>query len=325
VRGPDLNRRGATGLSMTTLLSTLLLSTVLLSTLLWSAPSSACAACACGSTAALPVGAELPFAGRIRLALSTQAFSTTTADPLGDVTLFGGAAAVTVMVAVNRAIVVDGSLPLSLRLRRTDGTFDGRSAGLSDLGLGVRFVWTDRAFGPHLAASVRLGLTLPSSTTVTGRDGQPLTTPLQPGAGVLAPQLQLTGVWLPSTTLSVMASLSGTAPVLGLREDLGAAVVEGRLLTIVRATDTVSLRGGLLARGVSDTIHVTDDPAIHDDHAASAHNGSDARAAVGPEVGVTVDLGIDTALAATASLPVLAFGGAVTDGGRAELTLLVDW
>lgn len=300
---------------------TTLLPTVMLSALLWSAPSSACAACACGSTAALPVGAEFPFAGRIRMALSTQAFSTTTADPLSDVTLFGGAGAVTIMVAVNRAIVVDGSLPLSLRLRRTDGIVDGRSVGLGDMGLGVRLVWTDRAFGPRLAASVRLGATLPTSQTLTGHTGTPLSTSMQPGAAALAPQLQLTGVWLPSQTLSVMGSVAGTAPALGLRADLGAAVVEGRLLAIVRATDIVSLRGGLLARGVSDTLSAGDDE--HADHDGEHH--SDARDAVGPEVGVTIDLGTDIALAATASLPVVAFGGAVTDGGRAELTLLVDW
>lgn len=301
-------------------MTTALLSTTLLATLLWSAPSSACAACACGSTAALPVGAELPFAGRLRLALSTQAFSTTTADPLGDVTLFGGAGVVTIMGAITNAVVVDASVPLSLRLRRTGGTIDGRSVGLGDMGLGVRFVWADRAFGPHLAASVRLGATLPSSTTLTGSDGQPLTNPLQPGAGALAPQLQLTGVWLPSPTVSVMGSLSGTGPLLGLRDDLGAAVVEGRVLALVRATEQVSLRGGLLARGVSDTLTAV---TIVDSHLTTHHG--DARAAVGPEVGVTIDLDTDLALAATASLPIVGVGDAVSDGGRAELTLLVDW
>ncbi len=302
-------------------MTTALLSTALLSGLLWSSPSSACAACACGSTAALPVGAELPFAGRLRMALSTQAFSTTTADPLGDVTLFGGAGAVTIMAAVNDAIVVDVSVPLSLRLRRTGGTIDGRSVGLGDMGLGVRFVWADRPFGPRLAASVRLGATLPSSTTLTDSDGQPLTIPLQPGAGALAPHLQLTGVWLPSPTVSVMGSLSGTAPLLGVRDDLGAAVVEGRVLGLVRATEQVSLRGGLLARGVSDTLATL---AVVDDTHVTTHHG-DARAAVGPEVGVTIDLDTDIALAATASLPIVGVGDAVTDGGRAELTLLVDW
>jgi hypothetical protein len=297
------------------------LSMTLLMTLLWAAPSSACAACACGSTAALPVGAELPFAGRWRVALSTQAFSTTTADPLGDVLLQGGSGAVTIVAAVTDAVIVDVSVPLSLRLRRTGGitggTIDGRSVGLGDAALGVRLVWTDRTFGPRFSASIRLGATLPTSLTLTGRSGTPLSTSLQPGAGALAPQLQLTGVWLPSSTVSLLASLSGTAPLVGLRDELGAAVVEGRLLGLVRATQRVSVRGGLLARGVSDTMLA--DPADPADHDRSA------RAVIGPEAGITVDVDTDIAVAATASVPVVAPGGAVTEGGRAELTLLVDW
>jgi hypothetical protein len=288
-----------------------------LAALLWAAPSSACAACACGSTAALPVGAELPFAGRWRVALSTQAFSTTTADPLGDVLLQGGTGAVTIVAAVTDAIVVDVSLPLSLRLRRTGGTIDGRSMGMGDMALGARLVWTDRAFGPHLALSVRVGAMLPTSLTLTGGDGSPLSTSMQPGFAALAPQLQLTGVWLLSTTTSLLGSLSATAPLVGRRDTLGAAVVEARLLGLGRASERVSVRGGLVARGVSDTISA--------DALDGSHRDGEARAAVGPEVGVTVDIDTDVALAATASVPVVGIGGAVTEGGRAELTLIIDW
>lgn len=273
-------------------------------------PARACAACACGSTAALPVGTELPFAGRVRTSVSLQAATTTTTDSTGAVTVTALGLPVTAMVAVHEALTLDVTVPLGLRLRAdAHHGVDGRGAGVGDVVFGARAVWRDRPFAPRLVLGARVGAMIPTTTILHRDDGDPMAAALQPGTAGLAPILELSGAWLTGDVV-IVATVAGLAPLWSRLDEVEASSAQARAFTLWRVDKRLTLRGGLIARATA--------------RGDSAH-GDDTRVGVGPEFGVVVDVITDVAVAATASVPLPVVGGAVVEGGRAELTLLVDW
>jgi hypothetical protein len=288
----------------------LLLLMVVLGVVVDATPARACAACACGSTAALPVGTELPFAGRVRTSVSLQAATTTTTDSTGAVTVTALGLPVTAMVAVHEALTLDVTVPLGLRLRAdAQHGVDGRGVGVGDVVVGARAVWRDRPFAPRLVLGARVGAMLPTTTVLRRADGAPMASALQPGTAGLAPVLELSGAWFVGDVV-VVATASGLAPLWSRLDEVEAASAQARAFTLWRLDERLTLRGGLIARATGP--------------GDSAHR-DDRRVGVGPEVGVIVDVVTDVAVAATASVPLPVVGGAVVEGGRAELTLLVDW
>jgi hypothetical protein len=282
--------------------------TVLLAVVVDAAPAAACAACACGSTAALPVGTELPFVGRVRTSVGLTAASTTTKDSTGAVTVGAIGLPVTAMVAVHEALTLDVTVPLALRLRGdAQRGVDGHGVGVGDVVVGARAVWRDRAFAPHLVLGGRLGAMLPTTSILRRSDGVPMADALQPGTASLAPVLELSGAFFAGDVV-VVATTTGLVPLWSRLDENEAASTQARLFALWRLNERLTLRGGVIGRGTAGSTH-----------------GDDARVGVGPEVGVVIDVVTDVAVAAIASVPLPVAGGAVVEGGRAELTLLVDW
>jgi len=271
-------------------------------------PVRACAACACGTTAALPVGTELPFVGRVRTSVGLVWSTTSTTDSTGTVTVAAPVMPVTAMVAVHEALTLDVTVPLGLRLRADDRHgVDGQGFGVGDIVVGARAVWRDRALAPRLVLGGRLGAMLPTTSILRRADGTPMADALQPGTASLAPLVEVSGAWFVGDVV-VVATASGLAPLWSRLDEVESASSQVRLFALWRLDERLTLRGGVISRAT----------------AGSAH-GDDARIGVGPEVGVVVDVVTDVAVAATASVPLPVAGGAVVEGGRAELSLLVDW
>lgn len=271
-------------------------------------PARACAACACGSTAALPVGTELPFVGRVRTSVGLAATSTTTTDSTGAVTVGALGLPVTAMMAVHEALTLDVTVPLGLRLRADDHHgVDGQGFGVGDVVVGARAVWRDRAFAPRLVLGGRLGAMLPTTSILRRTDGTPMADALQPGTASLAPLVEVSGAFFVGDVV-VVATATGLVPLWSRLDEVEATSSQARLFGLWRLDERLTLRGGVIGRAT----------------AGSAH-GDVARVGVGPEVGVVVDVVTDVAVAATASVPLPVVGGAVVEGGRAELSLLVDW
>jgi hypothetical protein len=287
-----------------------LLLTVVLAVVAHSTPAVACAACACGSTAALPVGTELPFVGRVRTGVGLAAATTTTNDVTGAVTAAAITLPLTAMVAVHEALTFDVTVPLGLRLRIDDERgVDGQGAGVGDVVVGARAVWRDRAFAPRLVFGGRLAAMLPTTSIVRRADGSAMAAALQPGTASFAPVLELSGAWFAGDVVLV-GTATGLLPVWSRLDALEAASTQARLFGLWRIDERLTLRGGVIGRATAS---------------GDKTHRDDARASVGPELGVVVDVVTDVAVAATASVPLPLAGGAVNEGGRAEVTLLIDW
>ena len=300
------------------------LSTVLLGVwiVVGSAPAKACTACACGSSAALPMGTEVPYAERLRTGVVLQTASTRETGSLGTSTALASNLVGVLLWAPWRGLMVDAALPLGGRLQWHDDALEGRSVGLGDVDVGARLLWQNRGFAPTLMAGVRLGARLPTTTWLRRDDGASRPRALQPGLGEVGGALQLQGAYAPNPTTTVVATVDGLVPLVSVYDDRhSGALVEARLLALWRFHPSASLRGGVLGRHVGDDV-VTDPDAGTDNKVAVPQ--STARQSLLVETGVSLDLTSSTQLALTVAIPAWQTGK-VQDGPRITTALVFDW
>jgi hypothetical protein len=226
-------------------------------------PARACASCSCGAPAPLPIGAEVPFAGRLRLGTSLGTASVRADDGRA---LWRAELGLDAAWAVSERVVLEGRLPLAGVWRQaptpaladdakgpaaaTAGSarVDGFAVGVGQPQLGVRLgLYRDRAFMPRLLWDLRLGLVLPGPLPAHTARGALLAPELQPGRAEWAGRAGTQLTWLPRDSVAVVASLLGQGPLLAAAAAMP-ALVEARGLVQWSATPAVAVRGGVGAR-----------------------------------------------------------------------------
>jgi hypothetical protein len=287
---------------------------------LGAADAVACTACACGSAAALPIGSEIPWAGRVRTGVVVNSASTVNEDALGVVTAKAVDVAGVVLWAPAPAVVVDAIVPLGLRELGHDGVVEGRGVGLGDLAAGARVVWRDRAFAPSLVLSSRLGGRAPSTTWLTRADGSARPRALQPGLGEATVDVQLQAVLMASSPITVALAIDAAAPLASLRDSVRSGpTVAGRGFALWRVDRRASVRGGVAVSAIGDDVKNTSADAFTD-----GKTNDVGRVTAFVEAGVGVDLSDDVMVAAVAAVPV-SWMGDLRDGSRTSLSLMIDW
>ena len=283
-----------------------------------SAPAQACTACACGSAASLPMGAEVPWAGRLRAGVVVNTTGTSNSTALGRADVLGASVNGVLLWAPRRGLMVDVAVPLGARLQLHDGVAEGRGVGVGDIDVGARVVAQDRAFAPTWLGGLRLGARLPTTTWLRREDGQSRSRAIQPGLGELGLAAQLQGVFAPTRDITLVALVDGLLPLMSAYDSSrSGAAVDARTFGLLRANAVVSARLGLWARGTA--------AAHHDRVAAKAAALVDeARAAGGVEAGVVVDLSPEVQLGILSAVPVLSVGD-VVEAPRLSASLLFDW
>lgn len=278
--------------------------------------AAACAACGCGSQAPLPLGSELPFAGRFRTALTSTSTATARTDALGTAELLVAQAALSVAWSVDEHWVLDASLPFSGRLLRHDGVVEATGAGAGDVDVGVRYALRSGA----LSGGLRLGGQAPTTTVIRDDVGAAINGAVQPGAAawgvsgqghVALEQGPLLGVVTLAGALPLSTALSWQTPPSALTRAVG----------YLRASPRVSAVVGVSAVVVGDTV-------------SAGVNLKDARVSAGPEAGVVLEPAMDWALTLSAWVPAAmaplsststSSKERVSEGARVSLSLAKDW
>ena len=180
-------------------------------TLLLVAPEAkACAACSCGDPTLTTLGADQPFAGRIRAAASVRGWGysdTLTGQEIGELRLDLGAA-----YSPLEWLTLSAQLPLQAR-QRWDVQAGGQSFGPGDLTLAARaMLWRDRPFASRWLFGALAGVVLPTAVDLPGTLALPSDSPLTLGEGALSPLaglslLMVEGPW------SGFASVTGALPL----------------------------------------------------------------------------------------------------------------
>lgn len=124
----------------------------------------ACAACSCGDPTLVVMGAEQPFAGRLRMALQLSGRTLSMDDPLGGEDLAEQQLGLAASYALRRWLTMSAALPV---LRRTWTAGDGHedvATGLGDAELRVKLLaWRDRSFAPRHLLALQVGALVPLS------------------------------------------------------------------------------------------------------------------------------------------------------------------
>lgn len=144
----------------------------------------ACAACSCGDPTLVVMGAEQPFAGRLRMALQLSGRTLSLGDPLdGGEDLAEQQAGLAASYALRRWLTVSAALPV---LRRTWTAADGHEdvvTGLGDGELRVKLLaWRDRSFAPRHLLALQAGALIPLSGGSGGHEPTPAAAPAWPAA-----------------------------------------------------------------------------------------------------------------------------------------------
>lgn len=139
----------------------------------------ACAACSCGDPTLVVMGAEQPFAGRLRLALQLSGRTLSLGDPLdGGEDLAEQQVGLAASYALRRWLTVSAALPV---LRRTWTAGDGHedvATGLGDAELRVKLLaWRDRSFAPRHLLALQAGALIPLSGGSGGHEPAPAVAP----------------------------------------------------------------------------------------------------------------------------------------------------
>jgi hypothetical protein len=182
-----------------------------------SAAAWACPTCTCGNPAMTAMGAEQPFANRVRVALTTRAWQQSQGrDGVDLVRLREVRVDLTGSWSPTPWFALSVNVPVQLREQRDVSL--AREVGLSpgEVDVAARFVvyGHDRMRPPALV-SVIAGARLPTAPTLVDRQGQPLSLDAQPGAGGLAPQLGVSWSGFFGDRWSAMASVLGEVPLQG--------------------------------------------------------------------------------------------------------------
>jgi len=153
-----------------------------------------CASCACGDPTLTVMGAEQPFAGRLRVAFEGQFRSDAVGRETVDrVALQELRTSLSVAYAPLRSLMLSLSLPFIGR-ELTDVTLAReRLFTVGDLELHARaFFWRDREFAPTHLLGAAVGLRLPTGPLLRDPNGAYREPELQPGTGSFDPSAGLT-------------------------------------------------------------------------------------------------------------------------------------
>jgi hypothetical protein len=181
-----------------------------LAALLLAPQAQACAACACGDPTLTTLGADQPFAGRVRVASSVRGWGysdTVSGAEVGELRLDLGAA-----YSPLEWLTLSAQLPLQAR-QSWGLPGGGQSFGPGDLTLtGRAMIWRDRPFASRWLFGGLAGLVLPTAVGLPDTAAIPPDSPLTLGEGALSPLaglslLMVEGPW------SAFASVTGALPV----------------------------------------------------------------------------------------------------------------
>lgn len=278
----------------------------------WSMPASACPSCACGVQNPTRLGADVPFAGRLRVGV----VSTTATLREDDMVLLASDLSVAGSFAVTDFLVVEGALPLSTRFVLEPDAMTGRAVGLGDGRVGVRLVaWRDRAFAPRLLVAVRAQAVLPTAPTLFVRD-VPVEMALQPGGGAVALNGSVALLARPTPRLLLGLDVAAHTPLLAVRDDASAGTT-GQVSTLAQfdVTDLLAVRAmaSAVATQAPLSMHGADGKTLSE--RGSLYSGLGLSFTLSPSLLGVLDV----------EVPVVHFGEQIAqDGARATAGFVVD-
>ncbi|MFO0739785.1 MAG: hypothetical protein U0270_28055 [Labilithrix sp.] len=183
-------------------------------------PAKACATCGCGDPTLTAMGAEKPFANRLRASIDSRYRSDDIGQPRVDqIRLREGRFDGQLAWAPTAQLFLLGTAPLLRRSIRYVNGGETATTALGDVEVRARaFVFVDRAFAARHLFAVTAGLKMP--TAPRQRDettGGFLPIEAQPGTGSWDPLLGMSYAYFPRP-LSFYASVQGSAPLRGTGE-----------------------------------------------------------------------------------------------------------
>ncbi len=288
-------------------------------TTLLTLPAAACPSCACGVQNPTRLGADVPFAGRARVAL----VSTTATLREDDMALIASDVSVAGSFAVTDFLVVEAALPLSSRFVIEPGPdVTGRAVGLGDARLGARaVVYRDRLLAPRLLVATRLQAVLPTAPGLKVRN-VPVAMALQPGGGAVALNASVALLARPTARLLLGVDVSAQTPLWTPHwtRDGASAGTSGQLATSAQfdVTDVVAVRGMASTQAthapLADHHGFRDGEAVSD--RGSVYGGVGLSFTITPEILAVVDV----------EVPVATFGDPrAKDGARATAGVVYDF
>jgi hypothetical protein len=151
--------------------------------------AAACASCACGDTTLTIVGAEKPYAGRLRFSMLFQ--SRSVANGVPDVSqVKSQEQRLTTSLAYTPLswLSLSLSVPVVWRQAQLVDLSEASSGSVGDIEIASQFyLYRDQAFDTRHLMGARLGLRMPTAPTALGPDGTPLIVEAQPGTGSFDP------------------------------------------------------------------------------------------------------------------------------------------
>ncbi|MFO0722749.1 MAG: transporter [Myxococcota bacterium] len=212
------------------------------------APARACSSCLSGDPALLGSGLETPYAGRLRLSLTTRERSDTTgsgasADAMRELRFDLGLA-----WSPWSWLTVIADLPLAHRWLSGDSGATARGFGPGELELGVRgTVWRDQERAPTHRLTLGLGLKLPTAPLLRDERGNLKPIDVQLGTGSVDPRVDLlyTGRF---GRFTVLGSTGATFPISGWMLLRPAPSWYGAAAAQLQPLNFLAFRAGLEAR-----------------------------------------------------------------------------
>ncbi len=152
-------------------------------------PAAACAACGCGDPTLTTLGAEQPYAGRLRASLMAQLRSDDVGTPREDqLKLRELRFDASLAWAPHERLFLVATIPTLLRSVEYVNLAKETSFGLGDAELRAKgFIYRDRPFSPNHLVSLTAGIKLPTAPRQNDQNGEPLPLELQPGTGSFDP------------------------------------------------------------------------------------------------------------------------------------------
>lgn len=185
--------------------------------LLLAAPSAAraCATCGCGDPTLTVMGAEQPYAGRVRLFSQLRYRWDSVGEGDSRAALHEGQLDLGVSWAPDDRVILSATMPLVLRAVSWPNLGHAVTAGPGDLELRSRIVLLrDRAFAPSHLLGAHVGVKLPTAIDQVRTDGTRLPVDAQSGSGTVDPLLGLFYAHF-ADPWSVFASAVVAIPVAG--------------------------------------------------------------------------------------------------------------
>lgn len=191
---------------------------VVLSLLLFGARQAlACPTCGCANPALTTIGADQPFAGRLRFAATVRAWQQTegTAE-VNQTQLRELRTDLTASWAPLRRLTLMLNVPLQLRERTDVSLARERGFGLGEVDVSARFLVVGaEGFRPRHLLSLVATARLPTSPTLHAADGTPLAVDAQLGPGAFVPGVGVFYSAFIKDQWSTFVSLLGDVPLQG--------------------------------------------------------------------------------------------------------------